>query len=196
MIKINLVAKRVPKEHLLIQKQFLSLTAATVASVIIVVMWVSAVLTIKADVQAELEKEKTEKQRLLIINAKSKKLKAKIKRRDEILKAIAVLEKQKAGPRPFMEFLNDILPSDIWLSRISNKGGSISVGGFSFAPQAVATLMRSMDGSKYFSKVELTEVRQLLVKGEKIKSFTVTAKLRKKQDDSFGKDAGKAKEDG
>jgi Tfp pilus assembly protein PilN len=58
---------------------------------------------------------------------------------------------------------------------IAEKDLNITVTGYTFSPQAVAELMRSMEISDLFSKVELYEIQKKTLNGEEVKSFTISA---------------------
>jgi type IV pilus assembly protein PilN len=174
MIKINLVAKKVPPEHVLIRKQFLILAALMMVSILGSAVWANSAVSTRADIKQKLEVEKAELKRLQAVKVKYEEFQKKEARRKEILKAIKKLENRRKGPSPFLDFLNVVLPSDIWLEKIKERDQSITITGYTFSSQAVAELMRSIEGSKYFSKVELSEIQRRVIKGEEVKTFIIT----------------------
>lgn len=176
MIRINLVAKKVIKEHILIQKQTLTLIGAFILAVIISLVWVKSAFANRTRVRVELEIEKTELQRLESVKKKSEEFNKKKTRREEIMQTIQNLQNRRVGPRPFMDYLNVVLPADIWFTRLSEKDLSITISGYTFSSQAVAGLMRSMENSEFFTNVELSEIQRQKVQNEEVKSFTITAK--------------------
>jgi len=175
MIKINLVAKRTPKDKLLVQKQALYTVGLLVMALSIGLFMGYVASSKKEGYQEDLAFEKSEQSKLLAVKKKNAEFNTKKKRREEILQVIDILQERKKGPRPFLDYLNVILPADIWLTMISENDLNITVTGYTFSPQAVAELMRSMEISDIFSAVELFEIQKKTLNGEEVKSFTINA---------------------
>lgn len=175
MIKINLVAKHVPKEKSLLQRQALYTVGLLVLALGVGLVLGSLASSKRDRYLEELAKEKSEQSRLLNAKKKNAEFDRKKKRREEILQVVDILQERKKGPRPFLDYLNIILPADIWLTMISEKDLNISVTGYTFSPQAVAELMRSMEVSDLFSRVELFEIQKVTINEEEVKRFTINA---------------------
>src|SRR3990172_4225229 len=103
------------------------------------------------------------------INDKEKKK----KRLEDIIKAIGELKKMQAGPARIFDEINFLIPSDIWLTSVVESGGNIKIDGYSFSDPGIANFMKNLDTSKYFSTVELLEIQQIAIEGEKVKKFTL-----------------------
>lgn len=174
MIKINLIIVRIPKDQLIVQRQVLSVIGGIVLSIIIVGWWANHASATKEEVQTQLEGEKAKLQRLEQVAQRIEEFEKKKQRREQILDAIKKLETRKVGPRLFLDDLNVILPSDIWLSKISQSDVTISVSGYSLSNSAIADFMRLMEASPNFSDVELGPITSELIKGEEVKSFTLS----------------------
>jgi Tfp pilus assembly protein PilN len=175
VIKINLVAKRVHKDRLLVQKQAMYTVGLLVLALAVGLVMGSLASNKRDRYMEELAMEKSEQSKLLSAKKKNAEFKIKKKRREEILQVIDILQERKKGPRPFLDYLNMILPADIWLTMIAEKDLNITVTGYTFSPQAVAELMRSMEASDIFSTVELYEIQKKILNGEEVKSFTINA---------------------
>ncbi|MBI5637471.1 MAG: PilN domain-containing protein [Nitrospinae bacterium] len=173
MIKINLITVRIPKDHLIVQRQAMSVVGGVILSIIIVGWWASHASATKEEVQNQLEGEKAKLQRLEQVATRIEEFEKKKLRREQILDAIKKLETRKVGPRLFLDDLNMILPSDVWLSKITQRDVTISVSGYSFSNSAIADLMRAMEASPNFSDMELGQITNEVMKGEDIKNFTL-----------------------
>ncbi len=174
MIKINLITVRIPKDQLVVQRQVMSVLGGIVLSVIVVGWWANHASATKGEVQNQLDGEKAKLQRLEQVAQRIDEFEKKKQRREQILDAIKKLETRKVGPRLFMDDLNTILPSDIWLSKISQRDVTINVSGYSLSNSAIADLMRLMETSPNFSDVELGPITSEVIKGEEVKSFTLS----------------------
>ncbi|OFZ62172.1 MAG: hypothetical protein A2328_09510 [Bdellovibrionales bacterium RIFOXYB2_FULL_36_6] len=115
-----------------------------------------------------------------IINKINDKEKKK-NRLEDILKAIGGLEKIRSGPTRVFDEINTLIPSDLWLTSIMESGGNIKIDGYSFSDPGIANFMKSLDTSKYFSNVELLEIQQIVIEGEKVKKFTLNTVIELSQ---------------
>jgi len=192
MTRINLVAKKIPKDYLLIQKQAMVAIVASIVAVFLSIVWIQFAHATRDAVKTELEYEKSELEKLKPAKAKNKEFNEKMTRREEIIRIIGELQSQRIGPRPFLDYLNTVLPPDIWLTRVKERKFKITVSGYSFSSQAIANLMRLMEKSKHFKEIKLSEIQRKIVQKEKIQAFTVTATWGIKKDKK-NKDTGKKK---
>ncbi len=174
MIKINLITVRIPKDHLVVQRQVMALVGAVILSFVIAGWWASHAGATRDELQGQLDSEKAKLQRLEQVAKKIEEFEKKKVRREAILETIKKLEAQKVGPRLFLDDLNVMLPADVWLTKINEVGAEITVAGYSFSNSAIADLMRSMETSPNFENVELTQITNEVMKGEDVKNFTVT----------------------
>ncbi len=174
MIRINLIAARTPKDHLVVQRQVMSVIGAVILSLFLVGWWTSHASATKEEVQGQLAGEKAKLQRLEQVAQRIEEFEKKKQRREQILDAIKKLETRKVGPRLFLDDLNMILPSDVWLTKITQTDVTINVAGYSLSNTAIADLMRLMEASPNFSDVELGPIRSEVIKGEEVKTFTLS----------------------
>ncbi|GMT41938.1 MAG: hypothetical protein IEMM0002_0349 [bacterium] len=175
MIKINLIALRIPREHQIIQKQLSLLAGLFIVAIVVGLVWTRSASARKSEVENQLSIEQTELKRLEAVQKKIEEFEKKKQRREQILETIKKLQSRRVGPYPFLDSINVILPPDIWLSHITEIDLNITVHGYTFAQTAVADFMRSMESSEHFSRVELSEIQKVVLMKEEIKKFTITA---------------------
>jgi len=181
MIKINLIFDRKAIERGRIKQQMSLAVALMIATVgLSSFLWYSQNDKIKgintniSNSQAKLNSLNT------IINKINDKEKKK-NRLEDILKAIGGLEKIRSGPTRVFDEINILIPSDLWLTSIMESGGNIKIDGYSFSDPGIANFMKSLDTSKYFSNVELLEIQQIVIEGEKVKKFTLNTVIELSQ---------------
>lgn len=176
MIKVNLIAIRFPREHLLIQKQVSMMVGLFAVALIVGFGGTLHASARRSGVEKRLAIEQTELKRLALVQKKIEEFERKKKRREQILETIKKLQARRVGPYPFLDSINVILPRDIWLSHISEQDLKITVNGYTFSSPAVANFMRAMEASEHFSGVELTEIQKVtLGKEDEVKKFTITS---------------------
>lgn len=179
MIRINLLADRHAKDRLVIQQQLVLGVAVLIGSIILCGFWWQA-KSIQIDEKnknIEAATMRRNKQKLTI--EKVKKMEAKKTELDAVLKAIESLVEFKRGPAPYLDDINVMLPSEIWLTNVTDVRGQITLQGYSFVNHAVAKLMKSIeasvaeDGTHNFSNVELRELVRTKVGVETLMKFNI-----------------------
>ncbi|MDH5543858.1 MAG: PilN domain-containing protein [Nitrospinota bacterium] len=174
MIRINLVARHIPKVNKLIQRQAVYLITLVAIAIFVSMFWMVSAFANKSNLQSKLDVLKLEQTRLIEVKKKNAEFILKKERREGILKTIKILESRRVGPGNFLDYLNIILPIDVWLTKVTETNTNISIIGYTFSPQAVAELMRSMENSEHFSNVELTSIEKQNLNEQELKSFTIT----------------------
>jgi type IV pilus assembly protein PilN len=96
---------------------------------------------------------------------------------EEKLKTIATLEARKVGPVQVLANLGDAAPDALWLLEFTESGGLGTVSGLALDNQTIATFMRNLGSSPYFSNVDLVEATQSEQDGVPLKRFIVNARL-------------------
>lgn len=181
MIKINLIFDRKAIERGRVKQQ-LSLALA----LMIVTVGLSGYLLYSQNnkiksVNNNINNSKTKLASLNTVINKINDKEKKKKRLEDIIKAIGELKKMQAGPARIFDEINFLIPSDIWLTSVVESGGNIKIDGYSFSDPGIANFMKSLDTSKYFSTVELLEIQQIAIEGEKVKKFTLNTAIESSQ---------------
>ncbi len=177
MIKINLVFDRKAIERTRIQQEMaLALVLVFITIGMSGFLWYSQNSKIGeinkniSDSKAKLEKLKA------VINKIADKEKKK-KRLEDIIKAIGDLKGVQRGPARIFDEINIILPSEIWVTSLSESGGQIKIEGYSFSNPGIAAFMENIKASRYFLDAELVEIQQETKEDEKVKKFTLNTTI-------------------
>jgi type IV pilus assembly protein PilN len=128
-------------------------------------------------VRAEYEQLQSD---LKLLEAKTTELTALEKNRkelDEKLKTIETLQQKKVGPAKVLADLSDSAPDQVWLLEFTEDQGAATITGFAFDNQTIASFMRKLSESHYFSDVDLQETTQAVKEGSQLKRFVVKARL-------------------
>jgi type IV pilus assembly protein PilN len=100
----------------------------------------------------------------------------------ELEKKLAVLKELKAGksgPVHLLDELSSALPEELWLTKFSEKSGSIDIAGIADTENRVAEFMERLDGSPYYQDIELQVTQQSKVGDMKMQQFTLRGKVQK-----------------
>lgn len=94
------------------------------------------------------------------------------------LKVIAELEARGGGPVKVLADLSDATPDRLWLTELTETGGTVKLTGFGVDEQTVAEFLRRLSESPVFQGVDLLETSQDEKSSVKQKKFVVTANVR------------------
>jgi type IV pilus assembly protein PilN len=178
MIKINLLPVRAAKKKETAQQQIFILVVA-VGAVLAVSLGIYSVTLAKiAGAKNEITRSEEEIKRLKekigeIDNIK--KLQAEVKKKLDILNQLRL---NKTGPAKRLAKLSDAVPDKLWLTKYSENGNSISLGGVAFNEEIIAAFMRNLAASDEFVNVELLVSEQTETAGMKAKKFDISCSLK------------------
>ncbi len=178
MVRINLLPVRASKKKETAKQQM----AILAVSALIVLLaglglYVYAQAKIKAT-KAEIEKSESELQQL---KSKIGELENIKKLKDDVTKKLDVLgqlRKGKTGPVRRLATLSDATPDKLWITKYTESGNGVSIGGIALDEDLIASFMRNLQGSEDFTNVELVVSEQTEIDGVKAKRFELTCALK------------------
>lgn len=177
MIRINLLLVRETRKIETVRQQVVILLFFLAATVVIMggIHWY-LLLRISAT-RNEISTAEREIQQL---KAKIGEIENIKKLQNEVQKKLDVLKKlraEKTGPVRRLAALSDTVPEKVWLTKYSETGESVSIGGIAYTEELIAELMRNLEASGQFHLVELLVSEQIDLAGTKVKRFDLTCRL-------------------
>ena len=107
-----------------------------------------------------------------------KAFKAKRMQLEDKIGVIRGLDRARSGPVRILDELSKSTPNRLWLTALSTEGVRITVEGDSLDTSVVADFLRSLNGSPYFTEVDLERTSSgSQVEGVKLVHFVITAAL-------------------
>ena len=94
------------------------------------------------------------------------------------LSAIEQLRKAKVGPVRMMEELVDRTPPKVQLKELSETAGRIKLTGVASNNADISKFLKGLEESRYFNDVYLNTIEQVDVNGFKLKSFSISARMK------------------
>jgi type IV pilus assembly protein PilN len=176
MIAINLLPVRETRKKETERKQALVLggvMAGTFAAILMVHVAISRRI---AGVNEEIRTTQAEIDKLakqIGDVQKFKKDKADIERK---LTVIRQLEANRGGPVHLLDELASRLPERIWLTKLQEQGGVLTLEGLSIDNETIATYMTRLAQSPYLKNIEL-ERSQLQEGAVKLNEFTIRCEV-------------------
>lgn len=178
MIKINLLPVRAAKKKESARQQ-LSIFLLSIVAVLVICLGIYSVTLAKIKT-AEDEIVKSE-QELAALKQKIGEIDNIKKFKEEVQKKLDILDqlrRNKTGPATRMSELSAAVPEKVWLTKYTESGDSISLGGIAFNEELIAELMRNLQASGNFANVELLVSEQQNIKDLKVKKFEISCVLK------------------
>jgi type IV pilus assembly protein PilN len=134
----------------------------------------SDLVSAKASIaQLEADIDRYKPQQVLVEGFKQQK-----KQLQDKLDIIASLEQARSGPVRMLDELSDRVPERLWLTAITTKGKQIKLEGKSLDTGVVADFLRSLNGSPFFSNVDLDKTSGGdVVRGVRLVKFVIRAEM-------------------
>ena len=176
MLKINLLPIRQLKKRAKARNQILA--AAVVFCCVLALL--ALVGVIQAGRVSSLEKDIAEKERVKkSFDKVVKELAALEKKRLDLNNKIKIINQLKTDSSLTVRVLDEVAKNvdkdRMWLNRLNQKGGSLTLAGYALDNQTVATFMDALeDNSPFISGVNLTNSSLSQFAGKNLKSFTLT----------------------
>ena len=93
------------------------------------------------------------------------------------VKTIEDLTKDQAKPIRMFDAFASVMPNDLWITRLEEKGNTLKVAGSAFSAVAVSDLMTNLRASGKFKDVDIVVSRQDLAKTPRLVTFEVTCRF-------------------
>lgn len=178
MIRINLLPYREKREKARVaQYLFLSVAVLGLAVVLAMALWIQQGRRIAA-LEGGVAAARKELEGLKEIANQTQEYEEKLKLLQKKVDLISQLKESQQGPVHILDEISLKLSEDLWLTSLVDQDGLVTLQGYSLSHEGIASFMKSLEGSHYFSNVELLQSKQESAPGagEKVLSFTVTLK--------------------
>ena len=136
--------------------------------------------TLSAEVAAlhrEIEQNQAEVTRLKPIIAEGERYRKEKEELERRVNAIELVARNQARPTYLLDGLADMLPADLWLTRVEEKNQLLKLDGTTYSSVALSDFMANLKASGKFMDVDLVESRQDLTKSPRTITFEVTCRF-------------------
>jgi Tfp pilus assembly protein PilN len=111
------------------------------------------------------------------ITAQAQKVKDQLADLKSRVKTIEDLTKDQSKPIRIFDAFAGIMPNDLWITRMEERGSMLKVSGTAFSANAVSDLMTNLRKSGKFKDVEIVVSKQDLAKSPRLVTFEVTCRF-------------------
>lgn len=178
MVRINLLPVKISKKKETAKQQ---LAILLVAVAVVLVAGLGLYTFVQAKVKATKDEIARAEGELQQLKDKIGQLENLKKLKDDVTKKLDVLSqlrKGKTGPVHRLATLSDATPEKLWLTKYTESGSNVSIGGIALDEDLIAAFMRNLQGSEDYTNVELVVSEQTEVSGVKAKRFELTCALK------------------
>jgi type IV pilus assembly protein PilN len=180
MIRINLLPFREARRRAELRDQLGLMALAVVVAFGLCValqVWSAARISSARNEVTRIEKKIAE------YEPEMEQLRAFEAKRSEVERKLGVirgLERSRTGPVRALDELATNTPDRLWLTKLSAKGSTMDVSGFSLDNEVVAEFLTALDGSEHFGTVDLQGTEFVQKDGVRLNQFNVQARLTAK----------------
>jgi type IV pilus assembly protein PilN len=87
---------------------------------------------------------------------------------------IEQLKKNQIIPLRLLDEVSEMLPKGVWLTKLSDAGGSINIEGYAFSNTDLVSYVQNLKNSQYLNNVALVESRQMTLEQTSVYKFHLT----------------------
>jgi type IV pilus assembly protein PilN len=125
----------------------------------------------------DVEQSQTEITRLKPIIAEGQRYRGEKEELERRVNAIETVARNQTRPVYLFDALADMLPAELWLTRVEEKTQQLKLVGAAYSSVAVSDFMANLKASGKFKDVDLVESRQDLTKSPRTITFEVTCRF-------------------
>ena len=157
MIRINLLPVRAAKKRELGRIQIAIGVMVLLATGGVNYFWQQSEEKKLADVRRQVDRTKAEIRQLEEIIGQVKDIEERKKHVGEKLAVLDELRAGKTGPVMMMDSLAMLIPTEVWISRFTESGLSLSLDGEALGHEDLAAFISALNESPYFKDVRLRQ---------------------------------------
>ena len=120
------------------------------------------------------EQERTRLAEAIVEGQRVKRDGEELERRVNALERVA---RGQARPVHLLSAMAEVVPPELWLTRVEEKGQQIRLAGAAYASEILADFMANLKASGRFKEVDLVESRQDLTKSPRLITFEVSCRF-------------------
>ncbi len=127
--------------------------------------------------RSDIEQSRSEIARLKPIIAEGQRYRQEKQELERRVAAIEMVARNQTRPTYLLDSLADMLPADLWLTRVEEKNQQLRLAGTTYSSVALSDFMANLKASGKFKEVDLVESRQDLGKSLRTITFEVSCQF-------------------
>ncbi len=179
MIRINLLPVRVSRKKAAGKQQLILFALVVVLGYAVNFVWASARASELKTLQAKARATRDEIAQLDKIIGEVRNIKEQQTALREKLDTLDRLKANRTGPVRVLDALATVTPKRLWLTKMEEKGGTVTFTGSASTIDDVSEFMTALKGNPHFTGIELTKTAAASSSQRKLDyvDFTLTAQV-------------------
>ncbi|MFT3914297.1 MAG: PilN domain-containing protein [Anaeromyxobacteraceae bacterium] len=177
MVRINLLPVRVSKKKEAGQQQLILFVLVLVFGIIANWLWIGSRTSELDGRKRKLTSTQNEIAQLERIIGEVKNIKDQQSQLREKLDVLGQLKQGRTGPVRMLDELATVMPRRLWLTKLDEKGGTVTLVGTAATIDDVSELMSALRASSHFRNVELAKTSSKVDKGLRVVDFTLSTQV-------------------
>jgi len=175
MVRINLLPARFSKKKEAGKQQLVLFAVLLVAGLVGNYLWTNSRAGELAAHEKRLAKTRGDIAQLDKIIGEVKSLRTQQQALQEKLGVLDQLKKGRTGPVRMLDELATVTPKRLWLTKLEEKGGSVTFEGTASTIDEVSTFMTALKASRFFEGIELKKTEAKAQNAYRVVEFKITA---------------------
>ena len=192
MIRINLLPVRAEKRKENVRKQGVLIIAYVLVLLIVLVGVQLSQISLADGKKRVIEKQRADIVKLDQTIREVQNYNAKLTDLTDKLNVVIGLERKQRGPAKVFGELSKVTPEKIWIEKLSDNGGLITIDGWAIDQQTIAQFMMNLEASPLFERVKLKITKKAVKSGADLQSFIIETNVTAPPAPTPVKAAGKA----
>ena len=176
MIKINLAPPRGSNRQGVAPGINLGIVFGAIGGLLVVALGAYGFMLVTdvGRLHREIEQDQAEISRLKPVIAEGQRYRQEKEELERRVNAIEMVARNQSRPAYLLDALADMLPANLWLTRVEEKTQQLKLVGTTYSSVALSDFMANLRASGKFKEVDLVESRQDLTKTPRTITFEVT----------------------
>jgi type IV pilus assembly protein PilN len=152
-----------------------------IATVFLIVIMIAITLFLNKKIATVQDDITLKEKKLTELKVKLKEVQNYEKNNEEVRRKTQIIEqlkKKQIVPLVLLDEVSQRLPKGVWLMKITDKGGRVSVEGYAYTNSDLVTYVQNLKQSRHFIDVTLVESRQANIDAYAVYKFKMTFKVK------------------
>ncbi|MBI4621553.1 MAG: PilN domain-containing protein [Desulfobacterales bacterium] len=177
MIRINLLSVREDRKKEG-ARQSISIGILSLVLLVLVLGYIQINASRRINtLNSEIKSTEEEINRLNKVVGDVEEYKKRKKELQEKIKVIDMLSRKKTGPVHMLDELSKSTPGKLWITSLQEIDLKLTLSGIALDNETIASFMRNMERSTYFSDIELIQSQQEIQEGLRLKRFDIACRV-------------------
>jgi Tfp pilus assembly protein PilN len=177
MIRVNLLPSG-KKKRVIIPTSLVYGVLSTVVLIVIIAGMIAYMNRQVSSIKKDITRKEQKLNQMRVVLQKVKNYERDNQEFRDKAKIIEQLKRNQVVPLRLLDEVSELMPKGVWLTKLADKGGLISIEGYAFTNSDLVGYVQNLKGSRHLSDVMLVESRQAELGGYTIYKYKMTFNIK------------------